>query len=180
MKYNVVYADPAWSYGSKLPFEAHNKNGLYHTMPDHRILNLPVRHICKDDCALFLWTTDHHLPLALRVIQRWGFEYKNVAYVWAKYSKNGKLLTLPSAGWTRKSTEICLLGVKGRIYQYTDSATERQFVQAIRREHSRKPDEIRNSIDRLIPNVPRVELFARQCHAGWHTWGNEVTCDVTL
>ena len=43
-----------------------------------------------------------------------------------------------------------------------------------RREHSRKPDRIRADIVKLMGDVPRIELFARQKFDGWDVWGNEV------
>ena len=49
-----------------------------------------------------------------------------------------------------------------------------------RREHSRKPDEVRERIVALMGDVPRAELFARQKVAGWIAWGNEVQPDFNL
>jgi N6-adenosine-specific RNA methylase IME4 len=44
-----------------------------------------------------------------------------------------------------------------------------------RREHSRKPNEVRESIVRLFGDRPRIELFARQSEPGWAVWGNQTT-----
>jgi len=41
------------------------------------------------------------------------------------------------------------------------------------REHSRKPDEVREMIVELLGDLPRIELFARQTVKGWDCWGNE-------
>ena len=41
-------------------------------------------------------------------------------------------------------------------------------------EHSKKPNEVRERIVKLIGDVPRIELFARQEVDGWDCWGNEV------
>ncbi len=49
-----------------------------------------------------------------------------------------------------------------------------------RREHSRKPDELRERIVRIAGDVPRAELFARQRAPGWSAWGNELACDFPL
>jgi len=46
--------------------------------------------------------------------------------------------------------------------------------EAERREHSRKPDIIRDEIKRMFPECKRLELFARQQYPGWDAWGNEV------
>lgn len=40
--------------------------------------------------------------------------------------------------------------------------------------HSRKPAEVRERIVRLLGDVPRIELFARERVPGWDAWGNEV------
>src|SRR5262249_5431098 len=37
----------------------------------------------------------------------------------------------------------------------------------------RNPDEAARRIDRLVGDVPRIELFAREQRPGWASWGNE-------
>jgi N6-adenosine-specific RNA methylase IME4 len=39
-------------------------------------------------------------------------------------------------------------------------------------EHSRKPDCVRERIERLIKG-PHLELFARETKSGWDCWGNQ-------
>ena len=46
--------------------------------------------------------------------------------------------------------------------------------------HSRKPDEVRKRIERLMGDQPRIELFAREKSPGWDVWGNEVDSDIEL
>lgn len=41
------------------------------------------------------------------------------------------------------------------------------------REHSRKPDEVRDRIVELLGDLPRIELFAREAAPGWDCWGKE-------
>ena len=48
----------------------------------------------------------------------------------------------------------------------------RELVIAHRREHSRKPDEIYDRIERLVPG-PYLELFARQHRDSWDSWGDQ-------
>ena len=40
--------------------------------------------------------------------------------------------------------------------------------------HSQKPDIVRDKIEELMGNLPKIELFARQQAEGWDCWGNEV------
>ena len=42
------------------------------------------------------------------------------------------------------------------------------------REHSRKPNCVRDRIIELCGDLPRIELFARQKTPGWDSWGNEI------
>jgi N6-adenosine-specific RNA methylase IME4 len=54
------------------------------------------------------------------------------------------------------------------------SAKVRELIVSPRREHSRKPDEIHERIERYCAG-PYVELFARSSRKGWKTWGAEAT-----
>ena len=74
--------------------------------------------------------------------------------------------------WTRSNPEMCLLATKG--HPKRQSKRVRQVVIDKLREHSRKPDCIRNRIIELCGDLPRIELFARQKTPGWDVWGNEV------
>ena len=40
--------------------------------------------------------------------------------------------------------------------------------------HSEKPEQFRDIIDDLYTYGNKIELFAREKHDGWDTWGNEV------
>ena len=53
-----------------------------------------------------------------------------------------------------------------------DSSTP--VVMTPRREHSRKPEIVRDMITRLLGDIPRVELFARQTAPGWTAMGNDI------
>lgn len=47
-------------------------------------------------------------------------------------------------------------------------------VMTPRREHSRKPEVVREMITTLLGDIPRVELFAREVSPGWSVMGNDV------
>jgi N6-adenosine-specific RNA methylase IME4 len=101
------------------------------------------------------------------VIDAWGFEYKTVGFYWAK-----EPLTWFGTGyWTRANPEQCLLATKGSPHR--KNADVRKLIISPRRQHSRKPDEIYDYIERLCEG-PYLELFARQTHPGWdHLISNE-------
>jgi hypothetical protein len=76
---------------------------------------------------------------------------------------------------TRSGSEQCWLATRGKGYQrQSKSKNIEQVVFAPLREHSRKPDEVAHRIDRLVGDVPRIELFARERRPGWMSWGMEI------
>ena len=171
-KYQIIYADPPWHWktysdkGRKKEADNH-----YPVMETKDIKNLSVGEIAKENCILFLWTVDSHLKTALSVGENWGFVYKTVGFVWDKQN-------FGMGYWTRKGAEICLLFTKGHPKRV--SGAVRQFLSDKAREHSRKPDIVRDRIVQLMGDIPRIELFAREKTEGWDVWGNEVENDIEL
>ena len=88
-KYNIIYADPAWSYRDKALAGNRGAGCKYQVMSIEDIENLPVSTLADDDCILFLWVTFPKLDECFKVIEKWGFEYKTVAFTWVKKYKNG-------------------------------------------------------------------------------------------
>lgn len=175
-KYGVIYADPPWRYDmSKGRGVADNH---YPTMSLPEICALPVAELADKDCALFLWATFPKLKEALQVIEAWGFRYKTLAFLWLKQNRKADTWFYGMGFWTRSNAEVCLMATKGRPQR--QSAGIHQFVISRVEQHSKKPDEVRDKIVKLVGDVPRVELFARQKVAGWDAWGNEVESDLTL
>jgi len=75
----------------------------------------------------------------------------------------------------RGITEHCLFGVSGKLPFKTINGKRMQgttFIHAERREHSRKPEEMRSMIEKVSYD-PRIELFAREQSPGWDVWGND-------
>lgn len=170
-RYGVVYADPPWTFETRSYLgKGRSPEQHYACMSLADIEALPVPMLAASNSWLFLWTTWPHLPVALRVMQVWGFKYSGSGFVWAKTNPSG-------TGWhtglgytTRKNTEPCLLGRRGSPQRLSKGVAE--LVVAPRREHSRKPDEVRERICRFAPG-PYLELFGRERPAGWSVWGNQ-------
>lgn len=169
-KYDVIYADPPWSYSNKSSRGGADKH--YDTMTLTDIQQLPVPTISSDDCALFMWATFPMLQEALSTIEAWGFTYKTAAFVWAKRNKKSPGWFWGLGNWTRSNSEICLLGIKGHPQRVSKSV--HSIVDAPIGRHSAKPGEVRDRIVELMGDVPRIELFARDYADGWDCWGNEV------
>lgn len=171
-KYDVIYADPPWSYKDKA--KAGNRGACckYQVMKIKEICKLPINQLSKKDSVLFLWTTIPKLNEAFEVIKAWGFTYKTAGFVWIKKNKKSDSLFWGMGRWTRANAEICLIATKGKPKRI--SASVHSVVISRIEEHSKKPDEVRKRIVQLCGDIPRIELFARQYEDGWDCWGNEV------
>ena len=141
-------------------------------MSKEEIYNLPIQNICKEDCILFLWVTFPKLLDGLETMKRWGFTYKTVGFNWIKKNKKADSFFWGLGYWTRSNSELCLIGTKGKPKR--KSMGVHQVVYERIREHSRKPDCVRDRIVELCGDLPRIELFARQRTEGWDSWGNEI------
>lgn len=171
-KYSIVYADPPWMYDH--PKGNNPKMGgiTYPTMTLADICALPVQQISDDDCGLFLWATMPKLNEAFEVISQWGFRYTTCAFTWVKLNPKGEGIYSGLGHWTNGNAELCLFAKKGSPKRIAKNV--KQIVLAPRGRHSAKPPEVRSRIVRLLGDLPRIELFAREKSQGWDAWGNEV------
>ena len=142
------------------------------------ICSIPVGELADKNCALFLWVTIPCLIEGLRVVQSWGFTYKTIAFVWVKQNRKADSLFWGMGYWTRSNVELCILASKG--HPRRQDASVHQVIISHVEEHSKKPDEARARIVKLMGDVPRIELFARQKVSGWDAWGNEVDSDIYM
>lgn len=170
-KYGAIYADPPWNFKvwSKKG-EARAPENHYDTMKLKDICELPVQSISAIDCCLFMWAVMPQLPEALKVMDAWGFQYKTCAFSWMKQNKKSAGLFTGLGYWTRANSEICLLGTRGKPKRLNRDV--KQAILSPLREHSRKPDEIRGRIERLVSG-PYIELFGRTTYPGWDVWGKD-------
>lgn len=175
MKFDVIYADPPWSYrvyhnkGKGRSAEHH-----YQTMTAEDIYGLDVAGVAAEDCVLFLWVTFPCLAEGLETIRHWGFVYKTLGFCWVKRNKRKANTWFWGLGfWTRANPEICLIATKGKPKRLSKSV--HSIVDTPIEAHSRKPEEVRLRIEELMGEEGRkLELFARRRSPGWVCLGNEI------
>ncbi len=176
--YDIIYADPPWSYNNPVS-NIVNMGGLpYPSMRIEDIMSLPIGSLASENSVLFLWATMPMLKKAFSVIEAWGFSYTTCAFVWVKENKVSGGIYTGMGNWTNSNAELCLLAKKGNPKRIARNV--KQILVHPVGAHSRKPDEIRTRIVDLMGDLPRVELFAREKHEGWDSWGNEVDNDIIL
>jgi N6-adenosine-specific RNA methylase IME4 len=161
--FDLVYADPPWRLPSR-PDSSRAVENHYPTMPLEQIKALHVP--AAADSVLYLWAVNSLLPEALEVVEAWGFRYAT-NYAWVK-DKVGL------GHWNRTQHELLLVGVRGSPSPPAERARASSVIEAPRRRHSQKPDQVVELLERLHPHARKLELFARgKSRPGWITWGNE-------
>lgn len=163
--YPVIYADPPWRYEHAQSATREIENH-YPTMSLDEICALPVGDLATDPAILFLWATSPKLAEAMQVIEAWGFTYRS-CMVWDKER-------IGMGYYARQQHELLLIAARGEM-PVPEDGNRPASVQRIKRNenHSEKPCEFRQIIERMYPELPRIELFARQAIDGWARWGNQ-------
>jgi N6-adenosine-specific RNA methylase IME4 len=170
--FGCILADPPWRFRLYSPKgEEKSPQAQYATMSMEEIAALPVRGLANPEgCALVMWCTAPILGEAIDILRAWGFSYSS-AGAWAKQGKAGGGWTFGTGYRYRSAAEFWLLGTIGQPEQLARNV--RNLIVAPVREHSRKPDEMHQAIERQWRG-PYLELFAREQRPGWVAWGNEV------
>lgn len=133
---------------------------------------LPVGDISQDTAHLYLWVPNALLPEGLEVMNAWGFSYKT-NLVWHKVRKDGGPDGRGVGFYFRNTTELILFGVRGKNARtLAPGRSQVNIIKTMKREHSRKPDELYDIIEACSP-APYLELFARGPRDGWTVWGNQ-------
>lgn len=174
LAYQTVLADPPWRFINRTGKVApeHRRLSRYETMTTDEIGSLPVAALTVEPAHLYLWVPNALLPEGLRVMAAWGFEYKSNV-VWHKVRKDGGSDGRGVGFYFRNVTEILLFGTRGKKARTLAPARSQvNMIQTRKREHSRKPDEQYELIEKCSPG-PYLELFARGTRPGWTYWGNQ-------
>jgi N6-adenosine-specific RNA methylase IME4 len=175
-KYGAILIDWPWSFRTwSAKGTGRSAVSHYDCLELAAAASLPIADLAATDCVLFLWVTDPMLPRAFELIEAWGFQYKTVAFTWVKLNRAAKHEADYFTGmgyWTRANPEQCLLATRGKPARLARDV--KRLIVERRREHSRKPDVVRERIERLVRG-PYLELFARETKPGWDCWGDQIT-----
>lgn len=178
-RFKSIGMDPQWKFLTRsAEGDGRSANVHYKTEEVDKIKALPVRELADENALLYMWMVDWCPQDALDLIKHYGFRHITTAFTWIKTNGEGALdVWDPSTWhmgqgyWTRANPEACWLASRGappRLY-----ADVRQLIVAPVMEHSRKPDEWLNRVERL-GDGDYLELQARRPRKGWTSWGDEL------
>ena len=163
-KYDVVVVDPPWPMEKIERDIAPNQHGLdYRVMNEEELseLELPI----EDKAHVFLWTTQRFLPMAFRLLSKWGIKYV-CTLVWHKPGG------FQPFGLPQYNCEFILYGRKGTP-EFVDTKGFPTCFEAPRHEHSEKPDLFFETIARVTAGR-RLSMFERKERPGFDSWGDEM------
>jgi N6-adenosine-specific RNA methylase IME4 len=182
--FRTLYLDPPWRFQT-FTEDPGDRAPPYPTMTMDEIAALPLLDLVARDCWMQCWTSGPYLQHTMDIIRHaWGFRYSTVSFTWVKLKRDGEGFHKGLGMTTRKNTETVLLAklgsppIRARPDELLvtdadgDLVWDTQSITTPVREHSRKPDEVRDRIATMCDG-PRLELFARQRAPGWHAWGNQ-------
>ncbi|WP_245286263.1 MT-A70 family methyltransferase [Bradyrhizobium sp. WSM1417] len=171
-RFGSIGSDPQWKFLTRSAAgEGRSANIHYKTEEVDKIKDLPVNELLADDGAFYMWMVDWCPQDALDLLAHWGLKHVTTAFTWVKQNASGEGWHMGQGYWTRANPEQCWLATKGnpkRLY-----ADVRQLIVAPVMEHSRKPDEWLDRIERLTEG-DYLELQARRPRKGWTSWGDEL------
>ena len=133
--YGLIYADPPWkqSKGGKKSVST------------------------TENSILFLWTIDKYLFEAQQIAESLGYKL-HARMIW------DKVTGIPAAFTVRYGHEYLLYMYKGKLTPVAKD--ERGKIHTVFRErvtkHSKKPDIAYEIIERLYPDLKKLEMYARE------------------
>lgn len=159
IEFGTLYVDPPWPLDQENTINKRRRIH-YDRMSYDEIAAIPVNLVTHENSHLWLWTTNTHLPMALKLVDHWGFTYKTMR-TWVK-SKVGL------GWWLRSRTEHLIFAAKGTDFR-ANPGTFTTELKGRWRGHSVKPVEAYEAIEMLSPG-PRLELFSRDAEPrkGWY------------
>lgn len=163
-RYPVIYADPPWRYEFSSD-DADMIENHYPTMALSEICALPVEDMATPDAILFLWATSPKLEEAMSVLNSWGFTYRTCA-IWDKQH-------IGMGYYFRQQHELLLVATRGSMPVPAPSNRPASVVSEKKGGHSAKPAAFAEMIERMYPELPKLEMFCRAPRDGWRVWGNQ-------
>lgn len=173
--FDLIVADPPWTYGSRGARSGRHAELDYPTMSVEEICALPVAQAAAETAILQLWFTGAFGEQAYQVCRAWGFEPVRIDRVWAKRKVNDKPHAV-TGPWGMTDCEFILLGTRGKANStlLTSRSGYTLKHEQYPGRHSRKPASFYDEMEERFGNCQwRLEMFAREARDGWCRWGNE-------
>lgn len=180
--YAVGYADPPWEQEAWSDETGQDKGLMYPPMSLEEIMALCAGDLSPftRDAILFLWVPTNRIDDGIAVLKAWGFDFVS-AITWDKQH-------IGMGRWVRDRTEHLLIGKRGDFPGLIMGTQPESLYSEVKGGHSRKPVWFAEQIDRLFPEMRKLELFQRKASLAegdvrlngmWDFWGFEAGDEVS-
>jgi N6-adenosine-specific RNA methylase IME4 len=195
--YGIILAD-----GPREPSACSDETGVDRSPANHYpvqkfgwAIEVLAPMICKlaaPDCMLAFWSTAASLVDDLEIMAEAGFVALRQRGSDGRLLRNINGLLDPPVGGTYRSHliwdkqvigidrwfcdrhELLLIGVRGHFPEPAPGTQSHSIFSERKAGRSTKPDFVAAEIERLWPNIPKIEMFRRGApRPGWGAWGND-------
>ena len=177
-QYDLILADPPWkqakggkknvrpiSSGTELDYLTCSLDEIKEHLQQ-------ATSLCSENSVLFLWTIDKYLFEAQQFAKELGYKL-HARMIW------NKVTGIPAAFTVRYGHEYLLYMYKGKLKPV--ALEERGKIHTVFTEkvqkHSQKPEISYEIINRLYPDLKKLEMYARNKRDGYDRWGLEAPED---
>jgi ParB-like chromosome segregation protein Spo0J/N6-adenosine-specific RNA methylase IME4 len=200
-RYGIILAD--WP---RKPWAYSDETGVDRSPANHYpvqefgwaidVLAPMISKLAAPDCMLAFWSTGASLVDDLEIMAEAGFVSLRPRGSDGRLLRDARgLFDRPAGGtyrshliwdkqvigkgrWFRDRHELLLIGVCGKFPAPAPGTQSHSIFSERKAEHSTKPDFVAAEIERLWPNIPKIEMFRRGApRPGWDAWGNDALVD---
>ena len=144
--FEILYSMPPFSKGLKI------------------LCEMPIGEIATDNAVLILYVHRELVEDSIKIINAWGFDYK-IHFVLERANA-------VQGDWGMIKHHVLMVATKGTIQAPAPGNCPPSIINLSIQEESGKEDYVYNFIEKMFPDMTRIQLFGECDRPGWKSWNN--------